>query len=506
MIILINQQLNRLTMYRLALYYLIGLEIVAVILSTFGLLPFHPFSLIISAGILVIASQLANSAMAKVFGATTNKESYAITALILSLILQPATDFNGLITLMIVGILAMASKYLLAINKKHIFNPAAIAVVLSGLFLNQYASWWVGTTLMVPFVVIGGLLLVHKINRFKEVGIFVLATFTLLVITYILRGATTSSIVNIMQLALIKSSFFFFAFVMFTEPLTSPNTRNLQTGFAIVASLLYTTPQIHPFGIVLTPEMALCFANIFSLISSPNQKLFLKLKEVKQIAQSSYELVFDKPKNFNYHAGQFMEWTLPHPNPDSRGNRRYFTLASAPEEDNLAIAIKYNTPPSSFKKNLIEMKPGQTIIAAELAGHFTLPKNKEEKLVFIAGGIGIVPFRSMIAHITKTKEKRDIVLFYSNKNFEDICFTADFILAKGMFNLRTVYALDSAPANWPGYVGFIDQKLIEQNVPDYKDRTFYISGPPKMVDNFKIVLNQMGVHKNKIKSDYFPGY
>jgi ferredoxin-NADP reductase len=343
-------------------------------------------------------------------------------------------------------------------------------------------------------------------DRSKEVGVFVVITFLLLLVTYIVRGNSFNSIFHILQLALVKSSFFFFAFVMFTEPLTSPTTKRLQIGFAVATSLLYTTPQIHPFGIVLTPEMALCFANIFSYIYSPKYKFTLTIKEIRKIAQNSFELIFPRPREFAFEAGQFMEWTLPHPHPDSRGNRRYFSLASSPKENDLAIAIRYYEPPSSFKKNLVNFKPGQTIQASELSGDFTLPKDKRQKLVFIAGGIGIVPFRSMIRDLIERNDKRDIVLFYANKTMAEIAYSEDFKEAQSAFGLKTIYALDNPPANWPGHSGFIDNKLIVQSVPDYKERTFYISGPPKMVDAFKSILSQMGIAKKNIKTDYFPGY
>jgi len=156
----IDNFLNRITMYRLVLNYLIILLMVAVIYSVFDLLPYSPIALIVSILVLIWFSLLTEKVYSKVYNAQTNTESVYITALILVFLISPAQSINDIFFLMWVGILAEASKYILAINKKHIFNPAAIAIVLTSVAANQSASWWIGNMYMMPFVVIGGLLIV----------------------------------------------------------------------------------------------------------------------------------------------------------------------------------------------------------------------------------------------------------------------------------------------------------------------------------------------------------
>lgn len=501
----IDKLIGRLTMYRLMVYYLIGLLTVALIFSFFGKFTFTPFDLALSTAIIFIASYFSNLILSKTFLSTTNSESYLITALILVLIVSPGTSFSQITLLIITSVLAQASKYLLASNKRHLFNPAAIAVVITGLFMGQYASWWVGTIIMAPFVVLGGILITRKMKRYKEIGVFIVVTPALLLINYLLRGTSINNIANIMQLALIQSAFLFFTFVMFTEPITSPNTEKGQIAFALLTSFLYVTPQLKPFGIVLTPEMALSFANVFAYLYSPQKRLYLTLEKQINIAKDSWEFVFSKPKNFSFTPGQYMEWTLPHANPDSRGTRRYFSLASSPEENELSIAVRLYEPASSFKKALRNLKGHEQIIATELSGDFTLPKDKKKKIVFIAGGIGVVPFRSMIKHLVEKREHRDIVLFYANKTADDIAFYDDFDMAKNV-GVKTAYVVDNPPEGWPGESGHIDEKMIIKYVPDFRERIFYISGPPKMVDVFRNTLRTIGVKGGNIRTDYFEGY
>lgn len=203
-----------------------------------------------------------------------------------------------------------------------------------------------------------------------------------------------------------------------------------------------------------------------------------------------------------------MEWTLQHPHTDSRGNRRYFTIASSPTESLLHLGVKFYPNGSSFKKALISLDNKKSIVAGQLAGDFALPDNRQEKLVFMAGGIGITPFRSMIKYCVDTKQQRNIVLLYANKEMSEIMYSDVFEEARA-FGIQTFYTLtdrNSIPANWQGEVGRVTATMIQKVVPDFAERTFYLSGPHAMVEANEEILQHMGVHKHKIKKDFFPGY
>ena len=148
----IDYILDRITMYRLVLYVLISFIGMAAILAYFRLLPFSPLWLLGSSLFLVIMCWATNTAFAYTFKVPTNIESGPITALILALIISPAQSLTTFQFLGWAAILAMASKYILALNKKHLFNPAAIAVVITLFAVGDSASWWVGTASMLPIV------------------------------------------------------------------------------------------------------------------------------------------------------------------------------------------------------------------------------------------------------------------------------------------------------------------------------------------------------------------
>ncbi len=491
----IDAWLNRITMYRLLLYYLIVLVVVAAVFSGFGWLPFSWAELTASAIFLVCVSLFANEIFSQIYRVPPNAESAYITALILTLIVPPAKNFNNLIFLTFAAVLANTSKYILAINKKHIFNPAAIAVLLTYWGFGGAATWWVGTNVMLPFTALGGWLVVKKIQREDMVLSFLAAA---LILTPFSRWSRT----------LTESPFIFFATIMLTEPLTAPPTKNLRIIYGLIVGALFPA-QVHFGSVYTTPELALTLGNLYSYFVSYKEKLILILKEKIQLAPDIYDFVFEPVKNFAFIPGQYMEWTLGHEHSDTRGNRRYFTLAAAPSEVNLRLGVRFNQPPSSYKTALLNLAPGQTIIAGGRAGDFILPKNLNRKLAFIAGGIGITPFRSMIKYLTDTRQNRDIVLFYSNKHWEEIVYQDVFVDAATMINLKTIYTLtdkSQIPAGWYGEVGRIDAAMIKREVPDWKERLFYLSGPQGLVDGFKKTLSEMGLPRKQIKIDFFPGF
>jgi len=178
----IDYILDRITMYKLILYILSFFWAITVVLGFFRILPHSPLAIIFSTTVLITVSYIANKIFSFVFKAITNSDSSYITALILVFLLTPSFSFGNLIILTLTAVIAMLSKYILAIGKKHIFNPAAISLVITPFFVNNSASWWIGTTIMVPFLIIGGLLLVRKINRELMVFGFFASSFVSLII------------------------------------------------------------------------------------------------------------------------------------------------------------------------------------------------------------------------------------------------------------------------------------------------------------------------------------
>lgn len=505
MIRLIDIFLDRITMYRLVLYYLIFLIFSAVVLSLFKLLPFSPWMLLLSTILITFCCWISNLIFSRFLNAPTNIESLYITALILALIITPELSFYKIMFIIWAAVWAMGSKYIFAIGKKHIFNPAAFAVALTEITINQSATWWIGTLYMLPFVFAGGLLVVRKMRRFDLVLGFFISAMAAIIGFGLFRG---TDVIATAGKALSGSSMVFFAFVMLTEPLTTPPTRVLRILYGTLVGFLFT-PMVSIGSISLTPELSLLIGNVFSYIVSPKEKLLLKLKGKVQVASDAYNFLFVSDKKLLFRPGQYMEWTLPVKHADNRGNRRYFTIASSPTENEIEIGIRFSPKSSTFKKELMSLGAGGTIVASQLAGDFTLPKNPQQKLVFIAGGIGATPFRSMVKYLLDRGEKRQIILFYSNRCSADIAYKDIFDIAQKLLGIKVVYTVTDpnlVSTDWKGKMGYINQQMIIEEVPDYMERTFYVSGPHTMVTAFKEILKNMGVKKGSIKTDYFPGF
>lgn len=473
----VDEFLNNITMYRLVLYFLIVLAGVGLIYSVTGVLPFDPINYIFSFTLILVVSWIVNLLFAKVFEAPVNIESFWISALILGLIITPPKNLTQVVFIFWAAVLAMSLKFILAIGKKHIFNPVAISVALTAFAINGTASWWVGTVSMLPIVAIGGFLIVRKIKRWDLVLSFLI--FAMLTVKFANWGRSLKD-----------TGLIFFASIMITEPLTTPPTRVLRIIYGTLIGLLFY---------IWTPEIALIIGNIFAYIVSPKYKLILRLKQKIRLSHDVYDFVFATDRPIKFTPGQYMEWTYEHPNADDRGNRRYLSLASSPTEADIRVGVKFENPPSSYKRNLFEMNASQKIVASQLIGDFTLPKDPAKKLVFIAGGIGITPFRSMIKYLIDKVERRDITLFYVAKNADDFVYKDVLRQAQDKLGIRTFYIASSTE-------GHLDAAGIARVVPDYRARTYYLSGSHTMVISFEEALRNLGIPKSQIVTDYFPGF
>ena len=563
MIRYIDNIINSITMYRLVLYGLIVIAVYAVVCGFLGVLPYSGIQFIGSATLFLGVCYSTNWLFSKLFKAPTNVESWMITALILFLLFMPVASQGETLMLILAGLIAMASKYVLAINRKHIFNPAAFAAVVLSLNANTVALWWVGSPVMLPVVLAVGFLVVRKIRKFSMFFAFIAASIAG---TFILAITNKSLRPEVFVQMFTSGPIIFLGTIMLIEPLTMPPRRKLQIVYGAIVGAL-STMQFNIGPLYSTPELAIVIGNIFSYIVSPKYKLFLAFKERREIAHGIYEFEFESeklkisakiPPNLplkkggvlgwipsfskgglgrifgsqkNFEPGQYMEWTLAHEHPDSRGVRRFFTVASSPTETNIKIGTRIidgSSPKlclphaggfqprahegrkfgaSSFKKRLLSLSKGDRIIASQLAGDFVLPDDRSKKLVFIAGGIGITPFRSMAQYLIDKKEKRDIVLFYFNKTEDEIAYKDIFDRGKAV-GLRTVYILtdrEHVVSDWKGQVGGLDAKMLSEEAPDYKERIFYISGRNTFVNSCKHTLLTAGVGRSNIKTDYFPG-
>ncbi|MEP6895245.1 MAG: RnfABCDGE type electron transport complex subunit D [Chloroflexota bacterium] len=499
----IDNQLNKITMYRLVLYYLIALLGAAVVFSASGLMEYDVFALLVSIGFLLAVSWITNRLFAWTFGVPANVESVYISTLILALIITPVQSASDFWFLFWPAVLAMASKYIVAVKGRHLFNPVAFAVALTYFTTNQSASWWVGNRVLLPLVLIGGLLVIRKVGRFDMVVSFLVTALSLTALASIFTGNLIATFQNV----ILSSPFVFFASIILTEPLTTPPTRKLRIIYGAIVGFLFT-PQLHFGSFYMTPELAILIGNIYSYYASPQPRLTLKLKEKTRLAPDSYEFVFAPPQKLKFAPGQYMEWTLGHQDPDARGNRRYFTMASSTTEQNLRLGVKFSKTSSSYKKAMLTLDRNAEITATQITGDFTLPDDRNQKCVFIAGGIGITPFRSMIKYLLDTHQRRPITIIYAAKTVDDIVYKDIFDRAEKELGIKMIYTLTdptNIPVSWKGNVGHLTPETIGKQVAGSQSALFYLSGSRAMVDTFKDSLHKTGIPASQIITDYFAG-
>jgi glycine betaine catabolism B len=490
-------------MYKLLLYGLAILVAIGILLGFSDILPMNGTDLIGSLAILMVSAIISNQLFSKAFKIPTNPESVYITTFILFLILPTATNFSSALVLSLASVLAMASKFVLNVYGKHLFNPAAITVVFLGLGSLSFATWWVGSKPLLLPVAIFGFLIIRKIRRYDLFVAFLVGTLISLLFTS-LRLDTTFN--ELLEVAIMSGPLVFFGTVMLTEPLTSPPTRKLRIIYGTLVGLLYGN-TFH-FGIFnSTPELALALGNIFSYAVSSKFRFVLHFEERIQTAKDTFDFLFSTSQPVYFNPGQYLEWQLSHDQPDSRGVRRYFTIASAPTEKHIRLGVKIPNQPSTFKKALFDLRPGETVLAGQLAGDFQLPKDNSP-VVAIAGGVGITPFRSMVQNLIDTNKKTDMILFYLSNTPEEFAYLELFESAQnaGVKFIPIVSAPEKSSRTWQGRTGRITKELIESEVPDFKKRIFYISGPNAMVNAYTTILKSLGIKESHIRKDYFPGY
>ncbi|MES3004776.1 MAG: RnfABCDGE type electron transport complex subunit D [Patescibacteria group bacterium] len=500
----VDNFLNKITMYKTVLYGLLVITACAFVASFFGFIFYTPLDLLYSFVILFFICYITNFVISFTFNIAVNIESQYITALILFLILKPLSSLEELKVFLIAGVVSMASKYVLAIGKKHIFNPVAIALVITGLLGYGSAFWWVGSSVLLVPVAIVGFLVLRKTQRFTMFTAFAAAAVVSIIGMNLFRGF---SVFEALTFAILSGPLLFFGAIMLTEPLTTPTKNKFRIIYGVFVGLLYGLQwKFGPVG--SSPEMALVIGNLLSYALSPRARLVLTLVQKNALSKDVYDFVWKPDKKLVFRPGQYLEWTMPIYGGDSRGNRRYFTIASSPTEAHIHLGVKFYENPSSFKKKLLAMNEGETLVASQLSGEFILPEDRNKKLVFIAGGIGVTPFRSMAKYMFDMQDKRDAVMFYSNRTPKDIVYR-DFFENCRNLGLNTIFVVNELEGEVVSRVlrqGFITPELIMKEVPDYKERAFYISGPRGMVTAFEKTLSELGVKKSNIHTDFFPGF
>ena len=234
-----------------------------------------------------------------------------------------------------------------------------------------------------------------------------------------------------------------------------------------------------------------------------------KLKSREQVAEGTMAFHFQKPAGFDFQGGQSVDMTMLNPpETDDEGNTRTFSIASAPFESELVFATRMRD--SAFKRSLKSVPLGTELKIDGPMGSFTLHKNAKKPAVFLAGGIGITPFFSMVSQAAHDRQPHQLYLFYSNHRPEDAPFL-DYLRGLEKENpnyhfIPTMTDMQKSQRPWDGERGFIDRGMLIKYLNNLNGPIYYLAGPPAMVAAMRKMLLDTKVDEDDIRTEEFAGY
>jgi len=235
----------------------------------------------------------------------------------------------------------------------------------------------------------------------------------------------------------------------------------------------------------------------------------VKLKRRQEVAEGTEAFYFEKPVGFQFKAGQFLRFTLiDPPETDAEGNSRTFSVASAPYEEDLMIATRMRD--TAFKRVIKMMPLGSEIEIKGAFGRMTLHDDPVRPAVFLTGGIGITPFRSIALDAARAGLAHKLNLFYSNRRPEDAAFLDELTAMQAINpNYRFIATMTGATGSgrpWTGETGYINFEMLTRFIDDPKSPIYYAAGPEGLVTAMRKVLAEAGVSEADIRAEEFSGY
>lgn len=238
-----------------------------------------------------------------------------------------------------------------------------------------------------------------------------------------------------------------------------------------------------------------------------NFQLIFKRKE--QVADGTWSFFFEKPADFRYEAGQYVALVLPRlVAPDKRGPVRSLSISSAPCEVELMFSVRITD--SGFKESLMALEPGEVAQATKPIGHFTLSHAADGKrIVFLVGGIGITPVRSILRQAEHEGSGRAFDLLYSNRMKKDAAFHEELRSFKlpsyryiPTFSQETVPCTDGTEER-----GYICEAMLQKylTLPEIGESWYYLVGAPAFIEAMEKLLAGLGVSKERMVNDPFTG-
>ncbi len=230
---------------------------------------------------------------------------------------------------------------------------------------------------------------------------------------------------------------------------------------------------------------------------------------IEEIARNTLALHLERPEGFTFEAGQFAHFEIINPpGTDEKGMHRPLSLASAPFEDTLTVAVRLRN--TAFKQALAQLGEGDKLHMEGPYGNFRFVPRPDQHTVFLAGGIGITPFRSMVRSALHKGYTGEVTLFYANRERRDAAFLSELKEASHRHRHFSIVATTTEQETFKERrheeTTPLSSELLERYIADMSTPLYYIAGPPGMVADMRTLLNTIGVPPANIAFEEFAGY
>ena len=228
--------------------------------------------------------------------------------------------------------------------------------------------------------------------------------------------------------------------------------------------------------------------------------------ETREVAKGTLFVRFAVEDYPDYRPGHYFWVELPdRGHSDEKGLRRHISLATSPTEGGV-VGLATRLRDTAFKRTLSELEVGDEVQVEEPKGSFLLPEDASTEYIFVAGGIGITVFRSMLRFIADEGLPYRVTLVYSNRDRESAAFLDELEeLERRIDGLRVVVTMTDDPA-WEGETRHLDAKVLGELVGGLDGKTFLVAGPPQMAEAVSASLLAAGVDEERVLADKFSGY
>jgi ferredoxin-NADP reductase len=232
------------------------------------------------------------------------------------------------------------------------------------------------------------------------------------------------------------------------------------------------------------------------------------IAETREVAKGTLLVLFDlQGEEVDFRPGQYF-WVelLDPPYDDEKGPRRHISVVTSPTERGV-LGLCTRLRDSAFKRSLAELPVGAEVEVEQPKGDFALPEDTDPPYVFVAGGIGITVFRSMLRYIDDTGEPYRVTLVYSNRDRESTAFLDELEELDGRSDWFSLVATMTQDPGWDGETRRVDAAMLADVLDgDLGSYTYLVAGPPPMTEGVVEALNGAGIAEEQILSDRFSGY